>query len=235
MQDVAICSVTMHWVEQDKGRHSSVRQGQDMANHKIEIRRKNIEKILLAAERVFAEQGYAGTSMADIAAHVGLPRSDLHYYFTTKEELYREVLVNLLALWEKEGACFDYFDDPRVVLTSYIREKMNHSRTRPYGSRLWAGEMMHGAPLIHDRLDENLGAGTKTKIAKIRQWVDDKRILPIEPSALLYMIWASTQHYADFEHQVTTLNEGQPLSDDQFEHCVQTVTAVILRGIGLAP
>lgn len=209
--------------------------GQGMSNHKIEIRRKNIEKILLAAERVFAEQGYAGTSMADIARHAGLPRSNLHYYFSTKEDLYREVLVNLLSLWEKEGACFHYFDDPRVVLTSYIREKMNHSRSRPHGSRLWADEIMHGAPLFHDRLDENMAAGAKTKIAKIRQWVDEQRILPVEPSALLYMFWASTQHYADFEHQVTALNDGLPLSDEQFEQSVQTVTAVILRGIGLEP
>ena len=206
-----------------------------MTNQKIETRRKNVEKILLAAEVVFAEKGYAGTSMADIARHAGLPRSNLHYYFTAKEELYREALVNLLGLWEKEGACFHYFDDPRVVLTSYIREKMTHSRNRPHGSRLWANEIMHGAPLFRDMLDENLAAGAKTKEAKIRQWVEEKRILPLEPSALLYMIWASTQHYADFEPQVTALNDNRPLSDEQFEQAVQTITAVVLRGIGLEP
>jgi Transcriptional regulator len=102
-----------------------------MTNPKVKIRRKNIEKILLAAEKVFAEQGYAGTKMADIAQQAQLPRSNLHYYFSTKDELYREVLVNLLDTWELEGACFENFDDPRVVLTSYIMEKMNHSRTRP--------------------------------------------------------------------------------------------------------
>lgn len=84
-------------------------------------------------------------------------------------------------------------------------------------------------------LDENLAAGAKTKEAKIRQWVEEKRILPLEPSALLYMIWASTQHYADFEPQVTALNDNRPLSDEQFEQAVQTITAVVLRGIGLEP
>jgi len=68
------------------------------------------------------------------------------------------------------------------------------------------------------------------KEAKIRQWVDDKRILPVEPSSLLYMIWASTQHYADFDHQVNILNDHQPLSDMQFERAVQTVTSVIVAG-----
>jgi TetR/AcrR family transcriptional regulator len=206
-----------------------------MTNPKIHIRRKNTEKILLAAEKVFAEQGYAGTSMADIATFAELPRSNLHYYFSTKDELYREVLVNLLNAWELEGACFERYDDPRVVLTSYVLEKMNHSRQRPHGSKLWASEIMRGAPMFRDMLDEHLAVGAKFKEAKIRQWVEEKRIRPIEPSALLYMIWASTQHYADFDYQVSALNGHQPLSDAQFDAAVQTITAVVLRGIGLEP
>lgn len=62
-----------------------------MGTHKIEIRRRNVEKILLAAEKVFAEKGYAGTSMGNIAEEAELPRSNLHYYFSTKDELYRDV------------------------------------------------------------------------------------------------------------------------------------------------
>ena len=205
-----------------------------MTNPKVKIRRKNIEKILLEAEKVFAEQGYAGTKMADIAQQAQLPRSNLHYYFSTKDELYREVLVNLLDTWELEGACFENFDDPRVVLTSYIMEKMNHSRTRPYGSKLWANEIMRGAPLFQDMLDEHMAKGAKLMELKIRQWVDEKRINPVEPSALLYMIWASTQHYADFDYQVCALNGHQPLSDQQFYQATQTITAVILRGVGLS-
>jgi len=205
-----------------------------MTNPKVKIRRKNVEKILLAAEKVFAEQGYAGTKMADIAQQAQLPRSNLHYYFSTKDELYREVLVNLLDTWELEGACFENFDDPRVVLTSYIMEKMNHSRTRPHGSKLWANEIMRGAPLFQDMLDEHMAKGAKLMELKIRQWVDDKRINPVEPSALLYMIWASTQHYADFDYQVCALNGHQPLSDQQFYQATQTITAVILRGVGLS-
>ncbi|KQB52724.1 TetR family transcriptional regulator [Pseudomonas endophytica] len=206
-----------------------------MTNPKVKIRRKNVEKILLAAEKIFAEQGYAGTKMADIALHAELPRSNLHYYFTTKEELYREVLVNLLGTWELEGDCFVQFDDPRVVLTSYVMKKMTHSRLRPHGSKLWTNEIMRGAPLFQDMLEEHMSKGAKFMEEKIRQWVDEKRINPVEPSALLYMIWASTQHYADFDYQVNVLNGHQPLSDQQFDQAVKTITAVILRGIGLEP
>ncbi|MCO4080656.1 TetR family transcriptional regulator [Pseudomonas aeruginosa] len=211
-----------------------------MGTHKIEIRRRNVEKILLAAEKVFAEKvfaekGYAGTSMGNIAEEAELPRSNLHYYFSTKDELYRDVLLGLLEVWKQDALCFEMFDDPRVVLTSYIRAKMNHSRTRPHGSKVWANEIMHGAPLLGATLDDSLYEWAKMKEAKIRQWVEEKRILSIEPSSLLYMIWASTQHYADFGYQVEVLNGHQPLSDMQFERAVQTVTSVVLRGIGLEP
>ena len=206
-----------------------------MTNPKVKIRRKNVEKILLAAEKIFAEQGYAGTKMADIALHAELPRSNLHYYFTTKEDLYREELVNLLGTWDLEGDCFVQFDDPRVVLTSYVMKKMTHSRLRPHGSKLWANEIMRGAPLFQDMLEEHMSKGAKFMEEKIRQWVEEKRINPVEPSALLYMIWASTQHYADFDYQVSVLNGHQPLSDQQFDQAVQTITTVILRGIGLEP
>ena len=206
-----------------------------MSNHKIEIRRSNVEKILQGAEKVFAEKGFAGTAMADIAAQVQLPRSNLHYYFSTKTDLYSAVLLGLLEVWKQDALCFETYDDPRLVLSSYIRAKMHHSRTRPHGSKVWANEMIHGAPTLGLALDASLYDWAKIKEAKIRQWVQDKRILPVEPSSLLYMIWASTQHYADFDHQVMIINDHQPLSDIQFERAVQTVTSVILRGIGLEP
>ena len=206
-----------------------------MSNHKIEIRRSNVEKILLGAEKIFAEKGFAGTAMADIAAQVQLPRSNLHYYFSTKTELYSAVLLGLLEVWKQDALCFETYDDPRLVLSSYIRAKMNHSRTRPHGSKVWANEMIHGAPTLGLALDASLYDWAKMKEAKIRQWVLDKRILPVEPSSLLYMIWASTQHYADFDHQVMIINDHQPLFDIQFERALQTVTSVILRGIGLEP
>ena len=161
-----------------------------MSNHKIEIRRSNVEKILLGAEKVFAEKGFAGTAMADIAAQVQLPRSNLHYYFSTKTDLYSAVLLGLLEVWKQDALCFETYDDPRLVLGSYIRAKMHHSRTRPHGSKVWANEMIHGAPTLGLALDASLYDWAKIKEAKIRQWVQDKRILPVEPSSLLYMIWA---------------------------------------------
>ena len=206
-----------------------------MAPRKPSIRQRNVDSILLAAEKVFAEKGFAGTAMADIAEAAELPRSNVHYYFSTKAELYQAVVLGLLEVWKQDALCFELYDDPRIVLSSYIRAKMNHSRSRPHGSKVWADEIIHGAPNLGTALDDSLCGWAKLKEAKIRQWVENGRNLPVEPSGLLYMIWASTQHYADFSHQVSLLNAHQPLDDLQFERAVQTVTCVILRGIGLEP
>lgn len=206
-----------------------------MAKKKHSIRQRNVARILIAAEQVFAEKGYAGASMGEIAQLVDIPKSNVHYYFSTKEELYRDVLLGLLEVWKQDALCFELYDDPRIVLSTYIRAKMNHSRNRANGSKVWATEVMQGAPVIHQYLRDNLYEWAKLKEAKIREWIDDGRILPVEPSHLLYMIWSSTQHYADFDYQIGLLNDDNPLDDMQFERAVQTVTSVILRGIGLTP
>jgi len=208
-------------------RDTSVARTQD------EIRQTNVKKILQAAEQLFAEKGYAGASMGDIAQLADLPKSNVHYYFATKKVLYQEVLLALLELWKQDALCFELYEDPRVVLSTYIRAKMNHSRNRAHGSKVWAAEVMQGAPMLKERLRDNLYEWAKLKESKIREWVDSGQINPVEPSYLLYMIWASTQHYADFDYQISLLNDDKPLDDLQFEKAVQSVTSVILRGIGL--
>ncbi|MCL5425505.1 MAG: TetR family transcriptional regulator C-terminal domain-containing protein, partial [Gammaproteobacteria bacterium] len=162
-----------------------------------------------------------------------IPKSNVHYYFSTKKALYQDVLLELLEVWKQDALCFELYDDPRVVLSTYIRAKMNHSRNRANGSKVWAAEVMQGAPILKERLRDNLYEWAKLKESKIREWVDSGQINPVEPSYLLYMIWASTQHYADFDYQICLLNDDQPLDDLQFEKAVQSVTSVILRGIGL--
>lgn len=111
---------------------------------------------------------------------------------------------------------------------------MDLSRSRPLGSKVWANEIIQRAPIIQDYLETTLREWTASRTGMIQRWIDEGKILPIEPKYLLYMIWATTQHYADFGHQITTLNDGKELSDRQWEEAKRTVTEIILRGIGLA-
>jgi TetR/AcrR family transcriptional regulator len=196
------------------------------------IREENERAILAAAETVFAEHGFEGATTSRIARLAGIPKANLHYYFPTKEALYRRVVGRILHIWLGAADSFDACDSPVEALTRYIHAKMDLSRTHPMASKVWANEMIRCAPMIQDFLEDELTVWTDSRKAILLRWQEEGRIARVNPAYLLYMIWATTQHYADFGHQVATLNGGQQLSDAQFEQAKADVTAIILRGIG---
>jgi TetR/AcrR family transcriptional regulator len=191
--------------------------------------------LVAAAEAVFAEQGFAGATTAAIAARAGVPKSNLHYYFATKEDLYRTVLGNVLDAWLAAAASFDRGETARQALTHYIEAKMDLARRSPLASRIFATEIMRGAPLVQDFLETTLTAWIARREPIVRRWIASGELRPIDPRTLIYMIWATTQHYADFSHQIKTLNGGAELSDEQFRAAKQQVVEVILRGVVSEP
>lgn len=197
-----------------------------------ETRRGNERAILAAAEKVFAEAGFGGATMQLIADMAGLPKANLHYYFPTKEALYRRVVQNIFEIWLHAADVFDGADGPVEGIGAYIDAKMEISRRHPAGSKVWASEVMHGAPVIQDYLETTLREWTGGRAAVIQGWIDAGKMAPVDPAHLLYMLWATTQHYADFGHQIETLNGGKALSDRQWKAAKDSVKAIILRGIG---
>lgn len=202
---------------------------------RTEIREENERLILNAAEFVFAERGFGGATMQMIADGAGLPKANLHYYFSSKEMLYRRVVERIFNIWLAAAESFETSASPEVALSTYIARKMELSRQYRYGSKVWANEVMQGAPIIQDYLETTLRDWTETRINVIRRWIAAGQIRPVEPRWLLYMIWATTQHYADFAHQIETLNGGAALSNEQWQDATDTVCGIILRGIGLEP
>ena len=196
------------------------------------MREETRRAILDAAEVVFAESGFGGATMQAIADSCALPKANLHYYFASKEKLYRQVVERIFTIWLEAADSFETSASPDVALRRYITRKMQLSREHRYGSKVWANEVMHGAPIIQDYLETTLRTWTETRILVIRRWIREGHIAPVDPRWLLYMIWATTQHYADFAHQIETLNGGA-LSDDQWHEATETVCGIILRGIGL--
>lgn len=200
------------------------------------LRRQEAETLILsAAEKVFAEAGFGGATMQLIADVAGLPKANLHYYFPTKELLYRQVVQHIFEIWLKAADSFDQAEGPEEGIAAYIDAKMDISRDHPNGSKVWASEVMHGAPVIQDYLETTLTEWTNGRIEVIERWISEGRMDPVDPRHLLYMLWATTQHYADFGHQIETLNGDTPLSDQQWDQAKSNVKAIILRGIGAKP
>ena len=199
---------------------------------RTDIRRENERAILEAAEKVFAEAGFGGATMQLSADMAGLPKANLHYYFATKEDLYRRVVQQIFEIWLDAASSFDNAPGPIEGIGAYIDAKMDISRTHPHGSKVWASEVMHGAPVIQDYLETTLRDWTNGRIAVIQRWIDQGKMAPINPRHLLYMLWATTQHYADFGHQIQTLNDGKPLTERQWREAKASVKDMVLRGIG---
>ena len=112
---------------------------------------------------------------------------------------------------------------------------MDLARSHPYGSKVWASEIIQGAPIIQDYLEGQLKEWSKDRSKHIQRWIDGGEMDAIDPEHLLYMIWSTTQHYADFAHQIETLNSGEPFSDAQWQTAKLSVKTIILKGVGLSP
>ena len=198
---------------------------------KAHIRAENERLILEAGERIFAQHGFRGATMQMIADQAGLPKANLHYYFDSKEKLYRCVVEKIFEIWLQAASSFENSNEPKEALKLYIYEKMQISRRHPYGSKVWANEVMQGAPIIQDFLETQLRSWTDGRIESIQAWIAAGKIRPVDPRWVMYMIWATTQHYADFGHQIETLNADAPLSEAQWEAASETVFEVIWNGL----
>ena len=203
------------------------------SSRKVDVRAANEARILEAAECIFAQHGFRGATTGHIARQADLPKANVHYYFKTKANLYRCVLESILEDWMDEATAFDNIDDPETALRDYVIAKMEFSRKRPFGSRIWAKEIMSGAVVIEKFLGTTLKTWLDERERVIRRWIRLGYIESVNPKALLYMIWATTQHYADFEQQMKILNNGKALSEREYKAKTNQVVQLVLASAGL--
>jgi TetR/AcrR family transcriptional regulator len=193
------------------------------------LRRARVARILHAAEQVFASKGFEGTTTADIAAMADMPKANVHYYFGTKEKIYRAVLDNILELWLDEAAYWITPERaPRDAFSGYIQAKIASARERPEASRIYATELLRGAPHIKEYLHLSLRGRVAGLAAVIDGWAAAGKMRPVDATHLLFCIWAMTQTYADFAVQISAVL-GKPVLDEQvFKTAVQTITAMVV-------
>jgi len=204
-----------------------------MKDQKEIVRELNQQKIMEAAELVFAQYGFKGATTDKISKQASLPKANIHYYYKTKDNLYRHVLERILEEWMDAAKAFDDYGEPKIALTKYVESKMNYSRTRPFASKVWANEIIHGAPVVGTFLETTLKKWLDDRITVISGWIAEGKINSVDPSAFIYMIWSTTQHYADFERQIEILNKGERFSDEEFEQKTTQVVQFVLASVGL--
>jgi TetR/AcrR family transcriptional regulator len=200
-----------------------------LRRRKAHIRESNEAHLLACAEAVFAERGLEGASTAMIAERAGLPKANLHYYFPTKLALYRRVLEDLFEEWHRAADTFECSDDPVKAIGGYVRAKMALSRRRPLGSKVWASEIIHGAVHMQDIMKERVKPWLDSRVKVIEHWVERGLLAPIDAETLMFMIWATTQHYADFDAQIVALKGKRALSQKAFDTTTEDVVRMVLR------
>ncbi len=208
----------------------------DNSTNQGRIRQENEKRILQAAEKVFSENGFRGATTAAVAEQAGLPKANIHYYFGTKEKLYRTVIDDIVELWLSSFREITEEDDPASTLADYIRAKMELSKNRPEASRVFANELIRGAPRIGEYLSGDLKEWVDQKSAILDTWIEQGKMAPLDSTKLIFHIWAMTQTWADFEVQWSAvLGNPKGLTDADFEDATNAIITTVLRNCGLIP
>lgn len=180
-------------------------------NKHSRIQQRNRKLILDAALDVFSQHGYRGATLDQIAAQAGLSKPNILYYFSGKEDIHVTLLSGLMDAWLEPLRAIDPQGEPLEEILGYVRRKMEMSREFPRESRLFANEILQGAPRMREHLESDLKPLFDEKAGVIGHWVGSGRLAPVDPGQLIVSIWAATQHYADFEAQLDVL---MPDSDE---------------------
>ncbi|UTW02200.1 TetR/AcrR family transcriptional regulator [Amphritea atlantica] len=197
------------------------------------IRERNRELIIQAASEIFAAQGFAATKTVDIAEQAGLPKANVYYYFKSKKNLYRSVIESVIEPLLQAATPFYQDDDPATVLEQYIRAKIRVSQQHPSASKVFASEIMHGAPHLPDDIAAQMMEQTRVSSHKIQSWIDRGLMDPVDPHHLLFTIWASTQTYADFDWQISRVTGKDKMTQRDYDIAADQLTRLILKGCGV--
>lgn len=187
--------------------------------------------ILDAGLALFSRQGLHGTTVEQIARTAAVSKTNLFYYFASKEEVYVGVLSRLLDEWLDPLRALEADSDPIEGIRAYIARKIRFSRTHPEASRLFCLEVVQGAPLLRPELETTLKQLVEAKAGVIRSWIAAGKLAPVDPHHLIFALWATTQHYADFAPQIDALL-GRGLDEEAFvEEATRNVQRLLLDGL----
>jgi len=199
------------------------------------IRAEKSQKILDAAEQVFVQFGYKGSSLQAIATVAGLPKANLLYYFPNKQQLYNALLMDIVTRWNKNFTEITEEDDPAKTLERYIYAKVEQAIQYPNASKIFATELIQGAPNLNEYLRTDVKNWLQSSCKIINRWIAQGRMAKVDPEKLFFLIWSSTQHYAASETEVLILMDKTHYQEQDIKQIHQFLCQMILTGCGLKP
>lgn len=195
------------------------------------IQQEKRELIVEAALEVFSAHGFRGSTIDQIAEAAGMSKPNLLYYFRRKEDIYETLMERLLKTWLAPLRELDDNGDPISEIRSYIRRKLEMARDYPRESRLFANEILQGAPRIMPLLEGDLKELCDEKAEIIRGWMRAGKIVKTDPWHLIFSIWATTQHYADFDVQVRAVLGPDRSGEGRFEDAARFLENLFVHGL----
>lgn len=195
------------------------------------IQTEKRELILEAALEIFSQHGFRGATIDQIADGARMSKPNLLYYFRSKEEIHITLMQRLLTTWLAPLRELDDVGDPISELRSYIRRKLEMARDYPRESRLFANEILQGAPRIMPMIEGELKTLVDEKAEVISGWMRSGRIIHTDPYHLIFSIWATTQHYADFDVQVRTVLGPLRGGEERFEDAARFLEQIFVDGL----
>ena len=203
--------------------------GKEVTGKRTRIQVQNESRIIAAALDVFASHGFRGATVDQIAHNAGMSKANILYYFKTKDDIYAAVLSRTLTVWLDPLEALDAAGDPIEQIWQYTLHKLQLSRDAPHASRLFANEILQGANAVRPFLQTHLKTLVDEKCRVIQGWIDDGKISAVSPIHLIFLIWASTQHYADFQPQIEVLHEDD--ENTLYSGAEHTLKLIITRGL----
>lgn len=211
------------------------RKGRNMARtaEKLDekIRARNIRIILDVAIDVFSRKGFDGTRIAEIAELAKLPKANIYYYFSSKEEIYSTIIANLISGWDDALSNLRTDRDPADALRDYVCAKLEYTRKNPRESRLFASEIIQGARFLSEKDRAHMRAATDKYVAVLDRWMQEGRMAKVDARHFFIMLWGATQFYSDFEPLACDALHSGSISKRDYDTAAETIMNSIVRGV----
>jgi TetR/AcrR family transcriptional regulator len=218
----------------DGARRNRVGAGREVPPQAVSeerIRARNVLKILKAAIEIFSRKGLDGARIVEIAKASGLPKGNVYYYFSSKEEIYNATIDHLIHSWDEAFRHIAADREPADAIEAYIRAKLEHARENAAETRLFANEILQGAEHLSAEAREHMRTVTAEKAEVIDAWAAAGKIEKVDARHLFILLWSATQFYAEFEALACDALRVRQLRAADYTLAAKTITQTVLKGL----